>query len=176
MTREDIEFRTSDGVTLRGWFYPSTVSSGGGAHGTKLPCLVMAHGFSALKEMALDKFAEKFTSTLPLHCLVYDNRGFGASDAAPGQPRQEIIPTLQCSDYSDAITYAATRKEVDPERIGVWGSSYSGGHVLYVGAVDKRVKAVISQVCSSSSSSSSSSPFLFSILILLLHLRPHNQN
>lgn len=55
MAREDIEFKTSDGVTLRGWLYkPSDTSS-------KSPCLVMHHGFSALKEMDLDTFAEYFT-------------------------------------------------------------------------------------------------------------------
>ena len=46
----------------------------------------------------------------------------------------------------DAITYASTLPEVDAGRIGVWGSSYSGGHVLVVGAIDRRVKAVVSQV------------------------------
>jgi fermentation-respiration switch protein FrsA (DUF1100 family) len=49
-------------------------------------------------------------------------------------------------DYRHAITYARTREEVDGERIGVWGSSYSGAHVLVVGAIDKRVKCVVSQV------------------------------
>lgn len=142
MAREDIQFKSSDGVALRGWFF--TPSAGKGA---KLPCLVMLHGFSAVKEMDLDKFAEKFSSKLQLNVLVYDNRGFGASDAAPGQPRSEIIPHLQISDLQDAITYAQTRAEVDAEKVGIWGSSYSGGHVLYVAAVDRRVKAVISQVC-----------------------------
>jgi len=140
MGREDIEFKTYDQVTLRGWFYPSKVASG------KLPCLVLSHGFSALKEMDLDTFAEYFSSKLPIGCLVYDNRGFGDSDTAPGQPRSEIIPAIQCSDMSDAITYAQKRPEVNSDKIGIWGSSYSGGHVLYVGAVDRRVKAVLSQV------------------------------
>src|SRR6266700_6326770 len=45
-----------------------------------------------------------------------------------------------------AITYGVTVPAVDPERIGVWGSSYSGGHVLVVAAIDRRVKAVVSQV------------------------------
>lgn len=138
MPHKDIEFKTSDNVTLRGWFYTPEASSG-----KKLPCLVMAHGFSALKEMDLNTFAEHFTSKLAISCLVYDNRCFGASD---GEPRHEIVPTLQMSDYSDAITYAQSREDVDPEKIGIWGSSYSGGHVLYVGAVDRRVKAVLSQV------------------------------
>ncbi|KAJ4300812.1 hypothetical protein N0V90_002900 [Kalmusia sp. IMI 367209] len=106
----------------------------------------MAHGFSALKEMDLDAFAEFFTSNLPLTCLVYDNRGFGDSDTKEGQPRHEIIPAQQTSDYSDAITYAQSRTEVDKDHIGIWGSSYSGGHVLWVGAVDRRVKAVVCQV------------------------------
>ena len=141
MAREDVQFKSGDGVTLRGWFYtPSGEKEG------KLPCLVMLHGFSAVKEMDLDKFAEKFASKLQLNVLVYDNRGFGASDTAPGQPQSEIIPYLQISDLQDAITYAQTRLEVDAEKIGIWGSSYSGGHVLYVAAVDRRVKAVISQV------------------------------
>jgi pimeloyl-ACP methyl ester carboxylesterase len=137
--RKDISFKTVDGLTLRGWlFTPDSTSAP-----TKLPCLVMSHGFTALKEMDLDAFASAFVSALPLACLVYDNRNFGGSD---GEPRQEIIPPHQTSDISDAITYAQTLEEVDPEKIGIWGSSYSGGHVLHVGAVDKRVKAVLSQV------------------------------
>ena len=61
-------------------------------------------------------------------CVVYDNPGFGASDAAPGQPRQEIDPWEQIRDYQHAITYAQMRPEVDAARIGVWGSSYSAAH------------------------------------------------
>lgn len=143
MTREDIEFKTYDGVTLRGWFYKP--DNEGGSSQEKLPCLVMAHGFSALKEMDLNTFAEYFIHRLPLSCLVYDNRGFGSSDSKAGEPRYEIIPSKQASDYSDAITYAASREDVNPNKIGIWGSSYSGGHALWVGAVDKRVKAVLSQ-------------------------------
>ncbi|KAH0356005.1 Esterase/lipase, partial [Aureobasidium melanogenum] len=139
MPFKDIEFRTSDGVTLRGWFVTPASSSG------KLPCLVMSHGWSCLKEMDLDTFAEYSTSKLAISCLVYDNRSFGASDQKEGEPRHEIIPQLQQSDYSDAITYASSLPEVDADRIGIWGSSYSGGHVLYVGAVDRRVKVVLSQ-------------------------------
>lgn len=141
MPREDVEFQTYDKVTLRGWFYkPKDTGS------QSLPCLVMAHGFSAVKEMDLDKFAEHFVDKLAISCLVYDNRGFGASDTRDGQPRQEILPYEQISDYSDAITYAQMRPDVDADKIGVWGSSYSGGHVLQVGAADRRAKVVLSQV------------------------------
>ncbi|TVY80262.1 Polyketide transferase [Lachnellula suecica] len=143
MPRVDIEFQTSDHVTLRGWFYtPASIEPGS----AKLPCLIMSHGFTALKEMDLDTFAKYFTSKLSISCLVYDNRGFGASDVKKGQPRHEIIPSVQCSDISDAITYAQGRDDVDMDKIGIWGSSYSGGHVLWVGAVDRRVKVVLCQL------------------------------
>src|SRR2546430_10431149 len=95
----------------------------------------MAHGFSAVKEMYLDSFAEVFAAA-GLNVLVFDNRCFGASD---GEPRQEIDPWAQVRDYRDAITYLHTLPEVDPGRIGIWGSSYSGGPVLVVAAIDRRV-------------------------------------
>ena len=135
MSRHDIEF-DAEGVTLRGWFYPAA-GAGGPA-----PTVVMAHGYSAVKEMYLDAFAEVFAAA-GLNALVFDNRNFGASD---GEPRLEIDPWAQVRDYRHAITYATTRAEVDADRIGVWGSSYSGGHVLVVAAIDRRVKAVVSQV------------------------------
>ena len=123
-------------MTLRGWLY--LPDEGAGA----APVVVMAHGFSAVKEMFLDSFAEAFAAG-GLGALVFDNRNFGASD---GEPRQEIDPWAQVRDYRHAITWAQTRSEVDPDRIGVWGTSYSGGHVLVVGAIDRRVKCVVSQV------------------------------
>jgi fermentation-respiration switch protein FrsA (DUF1100 family) len=92
--------------------------------------------------MYLDRFAEAFGEA-GLGALVFDNRNFGASD---GEPRQEIDPWEQVRDYRDAITYATTLPEVDAERIGIWGSSYSGGHVLVVGAIDRRVRCVACQV------------------------------
>jgi uncharacterized protein len=135
MARRDIEFN-AEGVTLRGWFYPAEGPSG------PVPTIVMAHGFSAVKEMYLDRYAEVFAAA-GLNALVFDNRNFGSSD---GEPRQEIDPWVQVRDYRHAITYATTLPEFDANRIGVWGSSYSGGHVLVVSALDRRVKAVVSQV------------------------------
>lgn len=94
--------------------------------------------------MDLESFAEYFTSHIPVTALVYDNRCFGSSD---GTPRYEIIPTLQTSDIQDAITFVQSlTEEVDPDKIAIWGSSYSGANVLQVTAFDKRVKAVLSQV------------------------------
>jgi fermentation-respiration switch protein FrsA (DUF1100 family) len=133
--RRDIEFKSED-LTLRGWLY---VPDGA----TKpVPTVVMAHGFSCLKEMFLDKYAEVFVKD-GLAVLVYDNRSFGDSD---GEPRLEVDPMAQVRDYQSAISFAQTLPEVDKGRIGIWGTSYTGGHVLIVGAIDKRVKCVVSQV------------------------------
>jgi fermentation-respiration switch protein FrsA (DUF1100 family) len=133
--RRDIEF-DAEGTTLRGWLY--TPDAGGAPH----PTVVMAHGFSAVKEMYLDAFAEVF-SRAGLAALVFDNRNTGASG---GEPRQELDPWAQAGDYRHAITFARTLSEIDRDRIGIWGSSYSGAHVLVVGAIDRRVKCVVSQV------------------------------
>ena len=97
--RKDIEFKTEDGVTLRGWRYLPDGRRG------KVPTIVMAHGFSAVKEMYLDRFAEAFAAA-GLGSVVFDNRNFGASD---GEPRQEIDPWRQVRDYRDAITYRRDR-------------------------------------------------------------------
>jgi fermentation-respiration switch protein FrsA (DUF1100 family) len=133
--RTDVEFPADDGVVLRGWRYRP---EGNGPW----PTIVMAHGYSAVKEMYLDRFAEVFAAA-GLAAIVFDNRSFGASD---GEPRQEIDPWQQINDYRDAISYAQTLPETDPERIGVWGSSYSGAHVIALGAIDRRIKCVVSQV------------------------------
>ncbi len=133
--RSDIEF-DAEGVTLRGWLYAPDERNG------PVPAIVMAHGYSAVKEMYLDRFAEHFVSR-GLAAVVFDNRNFGASG---GEPRQEIDPWAQVRDYRHAITWAERRHEIDAQRIGVWGSDYSGGHALVVGAVDRRVTCVVSQV------------------------------
>ena len=134
-SRRDIEFPAEDGTVLRGWLYEPDA-------GGPFPLVVMAHGFSAVKEMYLDDFAASFAEA-GIGALVYDNRNLGASD---GTPRGDIDPRAQIEDYRTAITFAQGLEGVDAERIGVWGSSYSGGHVLVVAAIDRRVKCVVSQV------------------------------
>ena len=134
--RIDVEFEGHGGVALRGWIYvPDAVTDA-------VPGVVMAHGFSGVKEQSLDRYAEAFCKG-GLAALVYDHRNFGASD---GEPRQLINPWAQARDYRHAIGWLAARPEVDADRLAVWGTSYSGGQVVVLGAVDERVKAVVSNV------------------------------
>jgi Acetyl xylan esterase (AXE1) len=70
----------------------------------------------------------------------------GRSDAAASKPRHESEPWEQIRDYQHAITHAQNQQDIDPDRIGAWGSSYSAGHAFVVAAIDRRVKAVVGQV------------------------------
>ncbi len=135
--RHDVTF-PSEGLNCAGWLYvPDDLKSG-----ERRPTIVMAHGFSAVKEMYLDRFAEVFVAA-GFVTLVFDYRNQGASE---GTARGRIIPAEQHEDYRNAITWVSLRPEVDASRIGVWGSSYSGAHVLHLAAFDKRIKAAVAQV------------------------------
>ena len=134
--RSDVEFAGAGDVVLRGWYYLPAAASD-----QPVPGVVLAHGFSAVKEMALDRFAEVFASA-GLAVLVYDHRNLGASD---GEPRQRIDPWAQIRDYRRALDWLGARPEVDGARLAVWGSSFSGGEVLVLGATDDRVRAVVAQ-------------------------------
>lgn len=132
-TRTNISFKAMN-VVLKGWFYKPRI--------TPAPCVIMTHGFSALKEHQLDKFASHF-SNAGLCVLAYDNRNFGEST---GEPRLEVDPIAQVHDMKYAISFVQTKKEVDSKRIGLWGTSFSGGTVLVTAATDKRISCVVSQV------------------------------
>jgi uncharacterized protein len=131
----DVEF-ASCGATLRGMLLlPKDRSDA-------LPAIVMAPGMSGVKEGSIMKYAEYFARG-GFAVLAYDNINFGASG---GEPRQEVDPHLQRRGYRDAITFVSLRPEIDKTRIGVFGTSYAGGHVLEIAAHDRRVKCVVSQI------------------------------
>lgn len=135
--REDISFK-SKGLECRGWLYrPGNIEPD-----TKYPTIVMAHGFSAVKEQALPDVAEQFANA-GFVVLVFDYRFFGDSE---GEPRCQLFPLEMVEDYRNAISWVSEHTNVDRDRIGIWGTSYSGGLVAYIGAIDKRAKAVVAQV------------------------------
>ena len=135
MERQDVEFATEGGVTLRGWLY---IPEGPAPH----PAITMAHGFAGVKEHGLDRFARVF-AVAGFVVLVHDHRGFGASG---GTPRFDVDPWVQIADWRRAISFLESHPAVDADRIGVWGTSYAGGHAIVLGATDRRVRAVVAQV------------------------------
>ena len=136
MKRRNITFK-SEGLNCAGWFYVPEHT-----HLLKFPVIVMAHGFSLTKEAYLDVYAERFCEA-GFAVLVFDYRNFGESD---GYKRYHLDPQDQIKDYRNAISWVRNQPEIDAEKIGIWGTSYSGGHVLHIGAVDRRVKAIVAQV------------------------------
>lgn len=161
-----VESRTvdvwSDGTRLSGdLFYPE----GKGADDS-YPGIVMSHGWGGTRAHLNQAYAP-FVAAEGFVVLTIDYRGWGDSDSRlvllGEQPepdengeatvkvklvREVVDPFDQTEDIRNAITWLQGEPGVDPEQIGLWGSSYSGGHVIWVAAHDARVKATVSQVAS----------------------------
>jgi uncharacterized protein len=135
VTRTDVEFDAEGGVKLRGWLF---VPPGTG----RRPAITMAHGYAGVKEHGIEPFARAFADA-GFVVLLHDHRGFGASD---GLPRHDVDPWRQIADWRRAISFLESLDVVDPDRIGLWGTSYAGGHALVLGATERRLKAVVAQV------------------------------
>ena len=101
----------------------------------------MAHGFGGVRAARLDAIAERFVAT-GLSVLVFDYRHHGTS---AGTPRGLINPGMQRADYRAAVAFARTLDHVEEDRVVLWGTSFSGGHVCTVAAEDKRIAAAVAQ-------------------------------
>ena len=134
MPRDETIF-TSHGTRCAAWVFRP---AGQGPH----PCVVMAHGFGAVREARLDAFAERFAAA-GMACVVFDYRGFGAS---AGEPRQWLSISRQLEDYEAAMEFARGLRGIDGRRIALWGSSFSGAHVLTLGARRTDIAAIVAQV------------------------------
>ena len=131
----DVRVPAEGGIELGAWLF---LPEGDGPH----PAITMAHGFAGTKEHGLERFAQAFAAA-GFVVLVHDHRNFGTSG---GDLRGDIDPWRQIADWRRAISYLERRPEVDPTRIGLWGSSYAGGHALVLGATDRRLRCVVAQV------------------------------
>lgn len=132
--RTDITF-ASQGTSCAAWLYqPDAVGPS--------PCVVMAHGFTLVREQRLDAYAERFAQA-GVAALLFDYRHFGASQ---GEPRQLLDIRRQLHDWTAAIAAARALPGIDPARIALLGSSFSGGHVQVLAARDPAIAAVVAQV------------------------------
>lgn len=136
MSCTEVELVVSDGTVLRGEYRTPDGADG------PWPVVVMSHGFGVVRTMALPAVAATLARA-GCAVLSYDHRNLGASD---GTPRQEVDPYAQLADARDVLTLAQQQQGVDPARLGLWGTSYSGGHALVLAATDRRVRAVVAQV------------------------------
>jgi fermentation-respiration switch protein FrsA (DUF1100 family) len=134
-TRLDVKFPADGGIDLAAWLF---LPQGPGPH----PAISMAHGFAGTRNHGIERFAEAFAAA-GFVVLLHDHRNFGQSG---GQPRGDIDPWRQIGDWRRAISYLETRPEVDASRLGLWGTSYAGGHAIVLGATDRRLRCVVAQV------------------------------
>ncbi|HWJ09612.1 MAG TPA: alpha/beta fold hydrolase [Nocardioides sp.] len=109
------------------------------------PVVVLAHGLAGTQDAGMWPFAEAFAAA-GLHAVTFDYRGFGASDVAPGVPRQVVSLADQVADLHAAVDAAKRLPGVDPTRVVLWGASLAGGHVVSVAAERADVAAVVSVV------------------------------
>ncbi len=130
--RTDVSF-DSEGVSCAAWLYRPPQATA---------CVVIAHGWTGVREQRLDAFGEHFADA-GLAALVFDYRHFGASG---GEPRQLLDIARQHADWRAAVAYARSLDGIDPNRIALWGTSFSGGHVIVTAARDPAIAAVVTQV------------------------------
>lgn len=130
--REEVSF-LSNGLQLSGHLYipdarPLDQST---------PAIVVAGPMTGVKEQVAGTYAERLSS-YGLIALAFDPRNFGASE---GEPRQHIDCTAHIEDLKNALSFLATRPEVDADRLGACGVCVGGGYVVQLAAFDRRVKA-----------------------------------
>ena len=133
--RQDIRFSAEGCVDLSAWLFTPALDG-------PLPAISMAHGFAGTKHHGLAPLAEALAGA-GFVVMLHDHRGFGDSG---GEPRSDVNPWRQIADWRRAISCLQDRPETDENRIGVWGTSFSGGHAIVLGATDRRLKAVVAQV------------------------------
>ncbi len=134
--KKDVRFPAEGGIELSAWLFLPEHPKG------RLPAITMAHGYAGTKYHGIERMAQAFAQA-GFAVLLHDHRGFGDSG---GEPRQDINPWQQITDWRRAISYLQERPEVDENRIGLWGTSYAGGHAIVLGATDRRLRAVVAQV------------------------------
>ena len=130
----EVQF-TSCGERLAGSLY---LPEGAGP----FPAVVIGGGWCYVKELTLPLYASSLAES-GIAALAFDYRTMGESS---GDPRQHINPWEQIEDYRNALSYLESHSKVNAAKLGAWGISYSGGHVLIIGALDERVRAVCSVV------------------------------
>jgi dipeptidyl aminopeptidase/acylaminoacyl peptidase len=137
-TFETVFFPALDGTRLEGWLFRPTGAK-------RVPLVLMAPGLTGTKEGFYEPYAWRFVEA-GLAVLLFDYRCFGGSE---GEPRHWVDPLRHREDYEAALAFARGELDgadkVDPARIALWGSSFSGGTALVLAAQRPEIRAVVAQ-------------------------------
>jgi dienelactone hydrolase len=132
--RVTVSIPTYSGDEIEAWVYRA---GGEGPH----PAVVMAHGLAAVKAGGLEPFAERFRRD-GFTAIAFDYRKWGGST---GLPREQTSVPRQREDYRTVIDWAIAEPEIDEKQIFIWGTSFSGLHVLEIAATDARLRGAVAQ-------------------------------
>jgi pimeloyl-ACP methyl ester carboxylesterase len=132
--RSNADF-VSRGLRCAGWLYLPKCA-------VRPPVVLMAHGFGAERTFGLEPFAERFAEA-GLAAFLFDYRCFGDSE---GEPRNWISPRRHLQDWEAALAHVKGLPAIDSSRIALWGTSFSGGHVIVIAARHPEISAIVAQV------------------------------
>ncbi|MCK5130465.1 MAG: alpha/beta fold hydrolase [Clostridiales bacterium] len=131
--RENIKYYVDD-IMVSGWYFTPIKKA-------NRACIVFSHGLCGTKDMELEKYALKYTNE-GYAVLLYDYRFFGESG---GKPRQLFGGVYQYDDLKGAVAYARSRKNVDEDKIFLWGTSAGAGYGVSLASEDEKIVGVIAQ-------------------------------
>jgi uncharacterized protein len=127
----------SEGVKLVGDVYlPEDLEPGERRAG-----IVLCHGYTGVRNIYLPDNARALAEAGYV-VLNFDYKGWGDSDG----PKTRLAPYSRVADVQAALSFLSAHPQVDPERLGIYGTSYGGATVVFVAAIDPRVKCVVSVV------------------------------
>lgn len=131
--------------------------------GVRVPAVVLCHGWGGSKSTA-ERYAALFASSGMIALTFTQGSWFGsgsplqlvgsAPDLEDGNEalarvrfiRDLVDPFAWVTNLRAAVDYIEGEPDVDPDRIGLWGTSFGGGVAMYLAANDRRVKALAVQV------------------------------
>jgi uncharacterized protein len=127
----------SEGIKLAGdVFMPANLKPGERRTG-----IVLCHGYTGVRGIYLPDNA-RVLSEAGYVVLTFDYKGWGDSDG----PKSRLAPYSRVADVQAALTFLGAQPEVDANRLGIYGTSYGGATVVFVAAIDPRVKCVVAVV------------------------------
>ena len=136
MSKQAVTFY-SQGCKLMGDLYrPDNIGGGDTRAG-----ILLCHGYTGVKDLYLPDNAAALVAEGYV-VLAFDYKGWGESEG----PKNHLNPHGRVADAQAALTFLALRPEVDADRLGVYGTSYGGATVVWLAAVDERVKCMVSVV------------------------------
>ena len=112
------------------------------APGEQRAGVLLCHGYTGVKDLYLPDNA-RVLNEAGYVVMTFDYKGWGESE---GKSPHRLAPYSRVADVQAAMTFLGVQPEVDEERIGIYGTSYGGATVSWVGAIDPRAKCVVSVV------------------------------